>query len=219
MAERTSKISRRRAAARDDARSGYADRRREVVRAAAQVFKERGFSGTTLSHVAEAMGTDRASLYYYVSSKDELFQEIVTETVKTNVARAKAIRDGEGSAPGKLRLLIEDMMRSYEEHYPVLYVLIQENLGHVAPEHSEWARDMREINRQYEAVVIELVQTGQDDGSLRDDAPAWLVAYGIIGMVSWTNRWFNPNTSPVTAQEIGTAFADILLAGLDRSAS
>src|SRR4051794_26793315 len=61
----TSNIARRRAAALDDARPEYVERRREIVRAAAGVFKARGFAGTTLGHVAEALGVDRASLYYY----------------------------------------------------------------------------------------------------------------------------------------------------------
>jgi TetR/AcrR family transcriptional regulator, cholesterol catabolism regulator len=73
---------------------------------------------------------------------------------------------------------------------------------------------MKQINRQYERVLIEIIQAGQDAGTLRDTAPAWLLAYGIIGMVGWTNRWFDPNKSSVSAQEIGRAFADMLLFGL-----
>jgi TetR/AcrR family transcriptional regulator, cholesterol catabolism regulator len=209
-----SKISRRRAAALTGATSGYVDRRREILEAAAQVFKERGFRGTTISHVAEAMGADRASLYYYVSSKDELFQEVISEAVTVNLAAAKAIRKDEGPAPEKLRRLIEGLMASYGEYYAVLYVLIQENLSHVAPEQSDWAKEMKRINRQYERVLIDIIQAGQDEGTVRASAPAWLLAYGIIGMVGWTNRWFNPDKSPITAQEIGAAFADTLLSGL-----
>lgn len=214
MAEEASNIARRRAAARNDATSGYVERRREILRAAAQIFKERGFRGTTFSDVADAMGADRASLYYYVSSKEELFQEVVSEAVSVNLATATAIRDGEGPAPEKLRRLIEGLMTSYADYYPVLYLLIQENLDHVAHERSEWAREMKQINREYERVLIEIVQAGQDDGTLRGGAPAWLVAYGIIGMVGWTNRWFNPDKSDMTAGEIGAAFADTLLSGL-----
>jgi TetR/AcrR family transcriptional regulator, cholesterol catabolism regulator len=209
-----SNIARRRAAARDDATSGYVERRRAILRAAAQVFKERGFRGTTFNHVGEAMGADRATLYYYFSSKEELFQEVVSEAVKVNLATAIAIRKDAGSAPEKLRRLVEGLMASYAEYYPGLYLLIQENLSHVAPERSDWAREMRRVNREYERVLIEIVQAGQDEGTLRNTAPAWLVAYGIIGMVGWTNRWFNPSKSRVSAREIGAAFADTLLLGL-----
>jgi AcrR family transcriptional regulator len=71
------------------------------------VFNERGFRGTTLSHVAAAMGADRASLYY-VGSKDELFEEMIREAVNVNLAAAKVIRKENAPAPEKLRLLDRD---------------------------------------------------------------------------------------------------------------
>jgi len=213
-----SNIARRRAAARGDGRAEYAERRRDIVRTASRVFKERGFRGTTLGHVAEAMGVDRASLYYYVSSKEELFQEIVQEAAAVNVAAAEAIRDSDLPAPQKLRRLIEEMMSGYAEHYPVLYLLLQENLNHVAPEHSEWAAEMKALNRVYEQIVIDIVRAGQEDGTLSAATPAWLAAYGIIGIAGWTHRWFNPGESPVSAQEIGSAFADMVLDGLAQRA-
>jgi AcrR family transcriptional regulator len=209
-----SNFARRRSAARKEPGSRYMQRRREIAEVAAIEFKKRGFGGTTLSHVAEAMGVDRASLYYYVSNKEELFEELVSEVVKVNLAQAEAIRDGEGSAPEKLRRLIEGLMSSYEEHFPVLYILIQENLAHVPPDRSEWANSMKAINRAYEAVVIEIIESGQAGGSLAATAPPRLLAYGIIGMVGWTNRWFNPQRSLLGADEIGRAFADTILNGL-----
>jgi TetR/AcrR family transcriptional regulator, cholesterol catabolism regulator len=209
-----SNIGRRRAAARAEGRAGYEERRLEVLRTAAGVFKQRGFQGTTLNHIAEALNTDRASLYYYVGSKEELFQEIVSEAMRVNVETAVQIRDAGGRAPEILRRLIEALMVSYGEYYPVLYVLIQENLNHVAPERSGWAKEMRNINQEYEQLMIGVVEAGQRDGTLRDTAPAWLIAYGIIGMVGWTNRWFNPNRAKAGAAEIGGAFADMLLDGL-----
>jgi TetR/AcrR family transcriptional regulator, cholesterol catabolism regulator len=212
--DQPSNIGRRRDAAREGEKKHYVVRRQAIVRAAAQVFKERGLSRTTLTHIAEAMGADRASLYYYVSSKEDLFQEIVSEAVKVNLATATAIRDDDAPAPEKLRRLIEGLMVSYGEFYPVLYVLIQENLSHVSSEHGAWAEDMKRVNREYERVLIDIIEAGQADGTVRATAPAWLIAYGLIGMVGWTNRWFNPNESRVSAQEIGTAFADIVLLGL-----
>ncbi len=214
-----SNIGRRRAAARAGGRTEYEERRQEIQRAAAQVFKERGYQGTTLNHVATALGTDRASLYYYVGSKEELFQDIVSEAMRINVKLAREIQAASGTAPEKLRRLIEALLISYEEHYPVLYVVIQENLNHVSRERFTWASEMRRINREYEQIVIDIVESGQRDGTLRATAPAWLIAYGIIGMAGWTNRWFNPNRARaanprIGAAEIGSAFADMLLVGL-----
>jgi TetR/AcrR family transcriptional regulator, cholesterol catabolism regulator len=210
----SSNIARRRAAARDVQRSAYLDRRQEIVRTAADVFKDRGYQGTTLNHVAEALGTDRASLYYYVGSKEELFQEIVREAVGVNLATITAIRNSDARANEKLRRLIVELMSSYADFYPVLYVLIQENLDHVAPEHRGWADEMRATNNEFIRIMIEIIEAGQADGSIDGSSPAWLQAYGIMGMVGWTNRWFNPNKSGIAAADIGGAFADMVLKGI-----
>jgi AcrR family transcriptional regulator len=211
---RSSAIARRRVAARAEGRADYLKRRAEIVRAAADVFKQRGFSATTLNDVAEAMGADRASLYYYVASKQELFDEIVGEAVRVNLATITELQAAVGPAPDKLRRLVESLMQSYADYYPVLYVLIQENLSRVSPDRSRWAKEIRQINREYERALIEIVQSGQDAGTISRAVPAWQVAYGIIGMVAWSNRWFNPHQASASAQEIGSQFADVLLAGL-----
>lgn len=41
-----------------------------------------------------------------------------------------------------------------------------------------------------------------------------MVAAGVIGMLSWTNRWFDPGTSAFTAAEIARTYADTLVLGL-----
>lgn len=207
-------IARRRAAAKDEANPAYLERRREIVEAAARVFKAKGLQGTNLGDIAAESGADRASLYYYVGSKEELFHEVVRGAAEANLARAQAIRDGSGTAPEKLRALIESLMASYAENYPILYVYIQENLTHVPDKHARWASDMRQVNRDYERIVIELVEQGMQEGTVRSVAPAWIVAYGLMGMMGWTNRWFNPDESPASAAEIATAFADTVLLGL-----
>jgi AcrR family transcriptional regulator len=213
----TSGIGRRRAAARDEGGAAYQERRTEIVAAAAQMFKRNGYRGTKLSDVAEALGLDRASLYYYIGSKEELFHEVVGGAVEANAAAAEEIRDGPGTAPEKLRRLIVGLMVSYAEAYPFLYVYIQENLGPVR-DRSPWAREMARHNKRYENAVVAIVQSGVDEGTLRTDTQPWVIAFGIIGMAAWSNRWFNPVESSVPAEEIGRAYADTLLRGLQATA-
>ena len=207
-------IGRRRAAAQGENRTAYRERRQEIITVAADLFKARGFRGTSIGQIAEALDTDRATLYYYIGSKEELFDEVVTDAVRANVDVALAIKDGEGSAPDKLRRLVISLMESYAAHYPFLYVYIQENLGHVGGTRADWSREMRQLNKAYEDAVVAIIQSGIDEGTIRPIAEAWVMAYGLIGMFGWTNRWFNPATSPVDAATIGAAYADILLRGM-----
>lgn len=211
----TSGIGRRREAARDEGGAAYQERRTEIVRAAAAMFKQNGYRGTKLMDIAEAMGLDRASLYYYVGSKEELFHEVVGTAVETNADTAEQILAGPGRAPDKLRMLVRGLMVSYAESYPFLYVYIQENLGTGTRDSSDWAREMRRHNKRYENAVVAIVQSGIDEGTLRTGTEAWVIGFGIIGMVAWSNRWFDPTTSTVPAEEIGAAYAETLLRGLE----
>ncbi len=212
--EQPSGIGRRRAAAQGEGRTAYTERRQEIITAAARLFKTRGFRGTSIGQIAKALGTDRATLYYYIGSKEELFDEVVSDEVRANVARAQAIRDGEGTAPDKLYRLVTELMDSYAASYPFLYVFIQENLSHVSERRSEWSQEMRRLNKTYEDCVVAIIETGVAEGTIRPVAEPWVLAYGLIGMVGWTNRWFNPEKSPVDAATIGRAYADVLLDGL-----
>lgn len=208
-------IGRRRAAARGRKKGGYSLRRTEIINAAAQVFKVRGYQGTSLADIAEAVGTERASLYYYVSSKEELLDEVVTDVVKANLKVAEGIRDSDQPAPAKLRELITSLMVSYAENYPFLYVYLQENLAHVAEARREWAEEMRKVNRRWEEAVTAIVTQGVEEGTLRPVTDPRVMAYGLIGMVSWTNRWFNPERSAVDAATIGESYASMLLDGVE----
>jgi TetR/AcrR family transcriptional regulator, cholesterol catabolism regulator len=210
----TSGIEKRRDSARKEATDAYRERRREIALAAASVFNRRGYQGTTIGAVADEMGTDRASLYYYISSKEELFDEVVREVSEENVARAESIRASDAPAPDKLRALIESLMESYSTHYPILYVYIREDLSHVAGKRTAWSKYMQGLNRRYEGAIIDIVQEGMDNGCIRPVASARVIAFGIIGMIGWTNRWFDPHRSPDSAEDIASGFAEMVLAGL-----
>jgi AcrR family transcriptional regulator len=106
----SSGIDARRKAALQEGNVAYLARREEIVQAAAHVFRQRGFESATLSDVAKTLGTDRASLYYYVGSKEELLQEIVRDALKTVLEAAETIKRSRTSTPEKIKALIESMV-------------------------------------------------------------------------------------------------------------
>lgn len=214
MPAETSGIARRRAAARDDANPSYLLRRQEILDAAARVFKSKGLQAANLGDIAAESGADRASLYYYVGNKEELFHEVVRTAVEGNLAAAEAIRDGDGGCVEKLRMIIEQLMESFADNYPILYVFLQENLSHVPDKHAVWAKRMQGLNRQYVQIIVDLLATGMAEGSIRAVGEPWVVAYGLMGMMGWSSRWFNPATATVSGSEIGRTFADTVLLGL-----
>jgi AcrR family transcriptional regulator len=213
MTAAESDIARRRAAALAEGGRSYQRKRAALLTAAAKVFRDKGYRGATLNDIAAELGTERGSLYYYVSGKDELFHEIVKVAAATNVTRLDEIRHGPGTPVEKLRAAVVALMASYDEHYPYLYVYVQEDIGQLAEDDTGFVADMRAIDREYTQAFTDLVQEGLDDGSLSSLAPAQVTAYGIIGMVNWTHRWYR-RPGPLSGAEIGEAYAAMVLDGL-----
>lgn len=208
-------IGKRRTAARSDSSASYQAKRQEIAEAAVRVFNRLGFERASIAAVAEEMGVDRASLYYYISSKEALFDEVVRTVVERNRVLAKQIEVSDLSPRRKLRDIITLLMRSYSEHYPLFYIYIRENLSHVSDARSDWSKDMRAVNRDTTQSMIAIIEQGYADGSLRNIGSAKIVANGIFGVVGWTHRWYRPNQSEVSADEIGFTYAEMILSGLE----
>ena len=208
-----SRIAIRRKTALAVAGEDYIKRRNELIQAAAEVFKKKGFAATNIGDVAAHLEVDRASLYYYVESKEELFHEVVREAAEQNARRAEEIRDGEGTADEKIRALITSLVESYGTYHPYLFVYIQEDMKRVAVGDAPWAKKMRAVNRRYDAAVVAIVQEGIDNETLRSVGPADVVAYGLIGMVNWMHRWFTSKKG-LSAESVGDIFAEMILHGL-----
>jgi len=206
----SSRIEERRKAALEAGSAAYMDRRAELIKAASNVFRERGHE-TTLRDVGEALGIERASLYYYIGSREELLQAIVSEALERDLAAARVIKRSKKTTPEKIRALIESMVHGYAEYYPHMNVYI-EQIGRIARQESQWAVDVIAETRKYEELVVGILRQGQKEGSLRDDLPVNVVSMALFGMINWMYRWYRP-TYPETPEEIARSMAEIFLGG------
>lgn len=207
-------IGRRRSTARKEARASYENRRAEICEAAVRIFHNLGYQGASLSAVASELGIDRATLYYYFSSKEQMFDEIVRSVLEENEQLARRIAESRVSPARKMRDLITAFMMSYVENYPLLHIYVREDLSQVSDKRSEWSVYMRKLNRSIEGTIIDIIEQGYSDGCFRRIGSARTAAYGILGMLNWSHRWFKPGM-PVSAEEIGKTFAELVLGGLE----
>ncbi|UUZ62671.1 TetR/AcrR family transcriptional regulator [Polaromonas sp. P1-6] len=217
--EEGSNIARRRKSALSDGSADYKVKRDEIVQTASRLFVERGYKSTTLAQIADAAGVDRATVYYYVGSKEELFREAVQDLVNKNAAKAERIFHDKNLDPKqKLAQLVEALMCSYEEHYPHMYVYIQEEMHQVAGDVSEWAQAMSRHTRRWETIFIKLVDEGVTLGMFRSDIPAGISVNALFGMLNWTHRWFKPGGKR-SAREIAAWFSEIFFNGMQPGAA
>jgi AcrR family transcriptional regulator len=209
----TSRISQRRKAAIAEGGAEYATKRAKLIETAAMVFREKGYTAATLNDVAERFGTDRASLYYYVGSKEELLHECISTVLDANLEQGRKVAKGPGTIRDKLSELVTLTIRSYEEHYPYAFVYIQEDMNHIASRSTEWAGALVSKTHKFEKLVFDLVNEGIKSGELRPDIPTGLVTNSLFGMMNWTHRWFVPGRSKHDAEELAQAFLAIFFDG------
>lgn len=209
-----SEIGRRRTAALRDGGEGYAQRRKDIIAAGAKVFRERGYEAASLRDVAQVLKTDRASLYYYVASKNELFQLVTRSAVEEVVAAAEAVRNERADSVTRLRNLVVSTLKMYGDHFPYMFVYIQEDMTRIHSESLDevWARTMLELGQRFEVALLGIIDDGIAEGVFSIGHRHIAMNY-VIGAVNWTHRWYRPS-GQLSGEQLGVEMANLVVAGL-----
>lgn len=213
-----SELDRRRKSAQAKDKASYAAQRDRIIAAAADVFRTEGYDRATIGDIAKRSGTDRATVYYYVSNKEELFEEVLIAVcsglLEANVEAAEEIAARDISARQKLEMIIAKHMS--ESEHPQMSVLFGE-MQRITDAGTRWSRETVARMRHYESIVISILEDGIADGTIRADVPPRIAMNAIFGMLNWTYRWFRPD-GRYNAAEVAAAFTAIALDGLSKEA-
>lgn len=216
---KVSNISRRRRSAQTDGSSDYAAKREELVRIAAGLFKEQGYQSTRLIDIARVAGLDRATVYYYFGSKEELFRETVEGVLDANMQEAERLMaDKALTWVQRLQAVYVRLMVSYEENYPATFVYIQEQMHQVGAEETAWAQEIMKKTRAFDQMLVTFIREAIAGGELRSDLPPRLVEHALFGMLNWTHRWFQPGKG-MSGKEVAEAFWSIFIDGMEPKAA
>ena len=85
-------------------------KRREIVETAWEVFRGKGFDGTSMSDVSERLGGSKATLYRYFSSKDALFAAALEQVIGELAERPFAWLTGQGDFEARLLHFAKDYL-------------------------------------------------------------------------------------------------------------
>jgi AcrR family transcriptional regulator len=162
---------------------------KEILDRAAELFAERGYKGTSLQDVADALGMSRTALYYYMSSKEAILGRLVENLSGRDAKALEAIRRQRSAGPAeKLRAMAAEIAGNASSN-PQQTRILTENRHHLPPDLAETDKVAeRSILRSLEAVIDE----GLVSGAFRPVEPR-PAALGIIGMCVWTAWWVAPN--------------------------
>jgi TetR/AcrR family transcriptional regulator, cholesterol catabolism regulator len=187
----------------------------EIVEGAARVFNRLGYAQTSLEDVAQQVGINRATLYYYVGTKAELLVSVLTRPVLQITEDVREIRDLDLPPRAKLELAIARHMQNLADNYPQLFIFLAENMHVMA---NTMDHDMEIAAQEYGEIFTDIIREGMESGAFRRDIDPHLVMLGIVGMCNWTHRWFQPR-GPYSLPGIGEQFSRMVIDGLVQTPS
>jgi TetR/AcrR family transcriptional regulator, cholesterol catabolism regulator len=183
-----------------------ATRRDELTREAARLFAERGFHGTSMDALAQALGVQKGSLYSLTGSKQELLYETMREGARAFHASLDAVPDNV-SAVERVRLALRGHLRIVSEQLDVATVFTREWRYLEGDHRAEIVAE----RRRYEARWRALFREGVESGDLRTDLDAGAAALLVLSAANWAYTWLESGRD---TDEVADRFAAILVDGI-----
>lgn len=167
------------------------NRRRELLAAAAQLFRAQGFAATTTRDIAAAAGMQSGSPFYHFESKSALLYAVMEEGMHAALARqALAFQIQDADAPARFRRLVrahfDTLLGPGNDFIPVM---LYENRSLSDAQRARLAK----LQDTYEAAWTPVLQALHKAGHLK--APVKLSRLLILGALNWSVQWFDANKS------------------------
>jgi AcrR family transcriptional regulator len=178
-----------------------------LVDVAVRVFNDRGYDGTSMDDVARAAGITKASIYYHVSGKEDLLERGIRRGLDALFGMLDEPQAGSGPAEARLRHVLVRTVAIMSEQLPEVALLLRVR-GNTETE--RWALERR---RTFNRRIANMVQAAMDEGALRPELEAALVARLLFGMVNSIAEWYR-REGRLDSDDIAAAIQRIAFDGL-----
>jgi AcrR family transcriptional regulator len=182
-------------------------RRDGILKAAATIFRTRGFAGAGMREIADQAGLSPANLYHYFRGKDEILFYCQDRALDRMLAGIASVRRRPIPVPERLRLVLAS-------HVRVMLDEVEGATAHLQTDALSPALRARIVRKRdrYERALRALIAAGVARKECLAPDPA-LAARAMLGALNWTVTWFNPN-GPRTAAAVGDDIANFLVRGV-----
>jgi AcrR family transcriptional regulator len=162
----------------------FSEKKQEILEAAARLFRDRGYSATSMRDLAKEVKLKASSLYNHIDSKEDILQAICFSTANKFMTAIKRIENQSGSYLDKIKALVN-----------LHAEIAASDLTSIASLNDEW-RHLPEpylsqflyLRRDYERRFVAILQKGMEEGNIREANPQVLF-YTILSSVRWLYDW------------------------------
>lgn len=185
--------------------------KRELILAeAAKLFKDRGYSGTSMRDLAGQVGMEAASMYNHIKSKDELLDTICFRISDTYISQLAEIEATPSGYADKLRALVRLHIRLMVEDGAAVSVANHDWKYLPEPRLSEF----KQARKAYERGFAALIEAGIAAGELRS-VNVSVALFTMLSAVRWVELWYRPGRG-ISAEELESNIITVLLGGLEQ---
>jgi AcrR family transcriptional regulator len=188
-------------------------RKEQVIRKAAELFKDKGYAAASMRDLAQLLGIEAASLYSHIKSKEEIlrslcfdmaaeFQKSLAEVEGKNVTASERLRHG---IIGHIQVMAKDLTASA--------VFMNEHRHLSQP----YLRDFLLMRINYINRFKSIIEQGVKTGEFKDTIDRKLAVMTLFSSLNWMPMWYDPG-SAIDPSQLGDQLADMLVNGLKRNA-
>jgi AcrR family transcriptional regulator len=160
--------------------------RAEILTAAAELFRDRGYRATTLEELARRLGISKKTLYGHFRSKEDLLAAIFHRTMSLVEDGLAAIRASRAAPAEQLREVIRHHVRTVVAEQAFLTVFFAEEASLPARLRRAIVRRKARYDHAVQAIVT---RASRGRAALHPR----LVVFALLGMSNWTHRWYDPH--------------------------
>jgi AcrR family transcriptional regulator len=175
-----------------------AQRETAIRTAALRIFREKGYDAASMQDIADAVGLYKGSLYYYVSSKEDLLARVFEGRAQEVLTEIDAVASRPEPPGQRLRAMVRTYVLGVLEHLDSVHVYLREERALPPAALHRVHEEQRAMRDHFERVI----EDGMRDGAfVAGDAK--LAALALLGMCTWVHRWYRPRgrLSPVGIAE------------------
>jgi TetR/AcrR family transcriptional regulator, cholesterol catabolism regulator len=181
-------------------------RREALTREAARLFAERGFHGTSMGDLADALGLQKGSLYSLTGSKQELLFDAMREGARAFHAALDAVPE-DAAAIERVRMALRGHLRVVADQLDVATVFTREWRYLEGEQRDEILGERRRYEERWRALFRE----GVESGDLRTDLDAGAATLLVLSAANWAYTWLEPGRH---TDELADRFTAILVDGV-----
>ena len=186
-------------------RQANGNRRDDLLRVCARLFREKGFDGTTVRDISGAAGMHSGSPFYHFPSKQEMLLAVMEQGLAEGLRRSEAVLAEALPAEDTFRRLVRVHLGTIlEEGNDFIPVMLYEWRSLTQPNRRRVIALKDRYDELWQKILDELAEAGRIPGDPR------LARLLVFGAVNWSAQWYRAG-GRLSLDEIAAQTVKLLL--------